>query len=51
MAPADHAYLDQKYIVGATSSVPPSLGMNWACPTGCDVSSAYNWDPGSFVTG
>jgi hexosaminidase len=25
--------------------------MNWACPTGCDVSSAYNWDPGSFVTG
>jgi hexosaminidase len=51
MAPANHTYLDQKYVVGATSSVPPTLGMNWACPTGCDVSSAYNWDPGSFVTG
>jgi len=51
MAPADHTYLDQKYIVGATSSVPPSLGMNWACPSGCDVSSAYNWNPGGFVTG
>jgi hexosaminidase len=51
MAPADHTYLDQKYSVTANSSVPASLGMNWACPTGCDVSSAYNWDPGSFVTG
>jgi hexosaminidase len=47
MAPASHTYLDQKYAAG----IPASLGMNWACPTGCDVSSAYNWDPGSFVTG
>jgi hexosaminidase len=51
MAPADHTYLDQKYIVSARSSVPPSLGMNWACPRGCDVSSAYNWNPGGFVSG
>jgi hexosaminidase len=51
MAPANHTYLDQKYVVGARSSVPPSLGMNWACPRGCDVSSAYNWDPGAFVSG
>jgi hexosaminidase len=51
MAPADHTYLDQKYVVTATTSVPASLGMNWACPAGCDVSSAYNWDPGSLVTG
>ena len=51
MAPADHTYLDQKYVVTATTSVPTSLGMNWACPAGCDVSSAYNWDPGSLVTG
>jgi hexosaminidase len=51
MAPANHAYLDQKYLVTAQTSVPASLGMNWACPAGCDVSSAYNWDPGSFVTG
>jgi hexosaminidase len=51
MAPANHTYLDQKYIVTARSSVPPSLGMNWACPKGCDVSSAYNWNPGGFVTG
>jgi hexosaminidase len=51
MAPANHTYLDQKYTVTARSSVPPSLGMNWACPTGCDVSSAYNWNPGGFVTG
>jgi hexosaminidase len=51
MAPANHTYLDQKYLVGARSSVPPSLGQNWACPRGCDVSSAYNWNPGGFVTG
>jgi len=51
MAPANHTYLDQKYAVTARSSVPPSLGMNWACPSGCDVSSAYNWNPGGFVTG
>ena len=51
MAPADQTYLDQKYVVTSTSSVPASLGMNWACPTGCDVSSAYNWNPGSYVTG
>jgi hexosaminidase len=51
MAPANHTYLDQKYIVTARSSVPPSLGMNWACPKGCNVSSAYNWNPGGFVTG
>ena len=51
MAPANHTYLDQKYTVSARSSVPPSLGMNWACPTGCDVSSAYNWNPGGFVSG
>jgi hexosaminidase len=51
MAPADHTYLDQKYEVTSTTSVPSSLGMNWACPAGCDVSAAYDWDPGSFVTG
>ena len=51
MAPANHTYLDQKYIVGARSSVPPTLGMNWACPRGCDVASAYNWNPGGFVSG
>ncbi len=51
MAPANHTYLDQKYVVGARSSVPPTLGMNWACPRGCDVSAAYNWNPGGFVSG
>jgi len=51
MAPANHTYLDQKYIVTSNSSVPASLGQNWACPKGCDVSSAYNWNPGSLVTG
>jgi hexosaminidase len=51
MAPANHTYLDQKYMVSARSSVPPSLGMNWACPQGCDVSTAYNWNPGAFVSG
>lgn len=51
MAPPNHTYLDQKYSVSATSSVPPSLGINWACPHGCDGSSAYNWNPGGFVSG
>ena len=47
MAPASHAYLDQRY----KSRVPPTLGMTWACKRGCDVDQFYNWDPGSFVTG
>lgn len=51
MAPANHTYLDQKYVVTARSSVPQSLGQNWACASGCDVSSAYNWNPGGFVSG
>jgi hexosaminidase len=51
MAPANHTYLDQKYVSGKAGNEPPTLGMNWACPSGCDVSAAYNWDPGSLVTG
>ncbi|HYK32033.1 MAG TPA: family 20 glycosylhydrolase [Streptosporangiaceae bacterium] len=47
MAPASHAYLDQRY----KSKVPPTLGMTWACKKGCDVDQFYNWDPGSYVTG
>jgi hexosaminidase len=47
MAPASHAYLDQRY----KHSVPPTLGMTWACKKGCDVDQFYNWDPGSYVTG
>jgi hexosaminidase len=47
MAPANHAYLDQRY----TASVPPTLGQTWACGTGCDVDQFYNWDPASYVTG
>jgi hexosaminidase len=47
MAPASHAYFDQRY----KSRVPPTLGMTWACKKGCDVDQFYNWDPGSYVTG
>jgi hexosaminidase len=47
MAPANHAYLDQRY----KHSVPPTLGMTWACKNGCDVDQFYNWDPASYVTG
>jgi hexosaminidase len=47
MAPASHAYLDQRY----KRTVPPTLGMTWACTKGCDVDQFYNWDPGSYVTG
>jgi hexosaminidase len=47
MAPANHAYLDQKY----APSTPPNLGLTWACHRGCDVDQFYNWDPGSYVTG
>jgi hexosaminidase len=47
MAPASHAYLDQRY----KRTVPPTLGMTWACAKGCDVDQFYNWDPGSYVTG
>jgi hexosaminidase len=51
MAPANHAYLDQKDIVDGAKVVPPTLGLHWACPTGCDVDAFYNWDPGHLVTG
>jgi hexosaminidase len=51
MAPANHAYLDQKYQAGRAGNVPPTLGLSWACNTGCDVDQFYNWDPGSYVTG
>jgi hexosaminidase len=47
MAPANHAYLDQKY----APTTPPDLGLTWACNDGCDVDQFYNWDPGSYVTG
>jgi len=51
MAPANHAYLDQKYLGGARGDVPPGLGQTWACPVGCDLAAAYNWNPGALVTG
>ena len=49
MAPANHAYLDQKY--APAQGTPPDLGLTWACDRGCDVDQFYNWDPGSYVTG
>ncbi len=36
-APANHAYLDQKYTAGSTA------GLSWAGPT--EVRDAYAWDP------
>jgi hexosaminidase len=51
MAPANHTYLDQKYLAGANGNAPPGLGQTWACPNGCNLGAAYNWNPGSFVTG
>ena len=51
MAPANHAYLDQKYVSGSAGNIPPTLGLDWACNSGCDVDQFYNWDPGSYVTG
>ena len=51
MAPASHAYLDQKYVGGSRGDVPPGLGQTWACPVGCDLGSAYDWNPGALVTG
>jgi hexosaminidase len=51
MAPANHAYLDQKYLGGSRGNVPPGLGQTWACPVGCDLGSAYDWNPGATVAG
>lgn len=47
MAPATHAYLDQKY----APDVPSDIGLHWACTNGCDVDQFYNWDPASYVDG
>ncbi|GIG56559.1 beta-N-acetylhexosaminidase [Longispora fulva] len=43
MSPASKAYLDMKY----TASTP--LGQDWAGLI--EVKAAYNWDPGSFLSG
>ena len=51
MSPANHAYLDQKYLAGRNGNVPPTIGLSWACSRGCDVDQFYNWDPGTYVTG
>jgi hexosaminidase len=40
LAPADHAYLDQKYDPSTT------LGLDWAGPV--SVEQAYTWDPASY---
>lgn len=42
MAPADHAYLDQKY-----PNDNSGLGLGWAC-NGCDLDVNYDWDPGAY---
>jgi len=47
MAPANHAYIDQKY----TRNIPAGLGLTWACNQGCDVDQSYNWDPSTYVAG
>ncbi len=47
MAPATHAYLDQKY----APNVPKNIGLHWACSNGCDVDQFYNWDPTTYVDG
>jgi hexosaminidase len=47
MAPANHAYLDQRY----APNRPPNLGQTWACEKGCDVDQFYNWDPATYVNG
>ncbi|WP_331525916.1 beta-N-acetylhexosaminidase [Nocardioides sp.] len=51
MAPANHTYLDLKYVAGPDGDVPPGLGLSWACELGCDVDDFYDWDPGGYVTG
>jgi hexosaminidase len=40
LAPADHAFLDQKY----DASTP--LGLDWAGPV--SVEQAYDWEPGDY---
>jgi hexosaminidase len=41
LAPANHAYLDQKYYPGTT------LGLHWAGYV--DVADAYGWDPAALL--
>lgn len=40
MSPAPNTYFDQIYAPGV-----PADAVNWACPTGCGVDRAYNWNP------
>ncbi|HEX3789036.1 MAG TPA: beta-N-acetylhexosaminidase [Pseudonocardiaceae bacterium] len=43
MAPANKAYLDQKY------NEDTKLGLKWAAYI--EVADAYNWDPATYLTG
>ncbi|MDT8913695.1 family 20 glycosylhydrolase [Amycolatopsis sp. PS_44_ISF1] len=43
LAPASRAYLDQKYDASTI------IGLTWAAII--DVQAAYDWDPGTFLTG
>jgi hexosaminidase len=43
MSPANHAYLDMKYTEAT------QLGQDWAALI--EVSDAYGWDPGNYLTG
>ncbi|MEV8098872.1 family 20 glycosylhydrolase, partial [Kitasatospora sp. NPDC085879] len=45
LAPADRAYLDQKYTADTV------LGLSWAASSGLDVLAAYDWDPDSHLNG
>jgi hexosaminidase len=42
LAPANHAYLDQKYDQGTR------IGLTWAGPT--SVEESYDWDPATYLS-
>lgn len=51
MAPAEHAYLSQKYPAATPGGAPAGLGLSWARASGCGVDQFYTWDPADYAAG
>ncbi|HEX7359681.1 MAG TPA: chloride channel protein, partial [Bryobacteraceae bacterium] len=51
LAPAEHAYLSQKYPAATPFGAPAGLGLSWARASGCGVDQFYTWEPADYAAG
>src|SRR5258708_16932230 len=48
MAPANHTYLDQKYVAGSGGEGPPPPGPGRGRHSGCAGGPFFKWGPGRY---